>query len=76
MSDDKSRVRRTAAVRAARSLRPVDRGFLGVRGTSKGGDSGEGVLVPVAMPIQTGWVKSVLFDRGYLARIKGETIKV
>jgi hypothetical protein len=28
------------------------------------------------MPIQTDWLKSVLFDRGYLARIKGEAIKV
>jgi hypothetical protein len=28
------------------------------------------------MPIQTDWLKSVLFDRGYLARIKGESIKV
>jgi hypothetical protein len=34
--------------------------------------------VPAAMPmpIQTDWVKSVLFDRGYLARIRGEAIKV
>ena len=32
--------------------------------------------MPVAMPIQTDWLKSVLFDRGYLARIKGEGIKV
>jgi replication initiation and membrane attachment protein DnaB len=32
--------------------------------------------VPVAMPIQTDWVKAVLFDRGYLARIRGEAIKV
>ena len=32
--------------------------------------------MPVAMPIQTDWVKSVLFDRGYLARIRGEAIKV
>jgi pyocin large subunit-like protein len=32
--------------------------------------------VPVAMPVQTDWLKSVLFDRGYLARIKGESIKV
>jgi DNA-binding MarR family transcriptional regulator len=32
--------------------------------------------VPVAMTIQTDWLKSVLFDRGYLARIKGEAIKV
>lgn len=32
--------------------------------------------MPVAMPIQTDWVKSVLFDRGYLARIRGETVKV
>ncbi len=30
----------------------------------------------VAMPVQTDWLKSVLFDRGYLARIKGESIKV
>jgi DNA-binding MarR family transcriptional regulator len=28
------------------------------------------------MPVQTDWLKSVLFDRGYLARIKGEAIKV
>jgi replication initiation and membrane attachment protein DnaB len=28
------------------------------------------------MPIQADWVKSVLFDRGYLARIRGEAIKV
>ncbi len=32
--------------------------------------------MPVAMPVQTDWLKSVLFDRGYLARIKGEGIKV
>ena len=32
--------------------------------------------MPVAMSIQTDWLKSVLFDRGYLARIKGEGIKV
>jgi len=32
--------------------------------------------VPVAMPIQTDWLRSVLIDRGYLARIKGEGIKV
>jgi len=32
--------------------------------------------VPVAMPIRTDWLRSVLFDRGYLARIKGEGIKV
>ncbi len=28
------------------------------------------------MPVQTDWLKSVLFDRGYLARIRGEAIKV
>src|SRR3954451_7766667 len=28
------------------------------------------------MPIQADWLKSVLIDRGYLARIKGEAIKV
>jgi pyocin large subunit-like protein len=32
--------------------------------------------VPVAMPMQADWLKSVLFDRGYLAQIKGEAIKV
>ncbi len=34
--------------------------------------------MPVAMPtpIQTDWVKSVLFDRGYLSRMRGEAIKV
>src|SRR5215210_1881221 len=32
--------------------------------------------MPVAMPIQADWLKSVLFDRGYLARIRGEAIKV
>jgi hypothetical protein len=32
--------------------------------------------MPVAMTIQTDWVQSVLFDRGYLARIRGEAIKV
>ena len=38
--------------------------------------AGGGSSLPVAMPIQTDWVKSVLFDRGYLARIRGEAIKV
>jgi len=38
--------------------------------------SGRGLLVPVAMPIQTDWLRSVLIDRGYLARVKGEAIKV
>ncbi len=32
--------------------------------------------MPVAMPIETDWLRSVLIDRGYLARIKGEGIKV
>ncbi len=40
------------------------------------GGLGRGIIVSVAMPIQTDWVKSVLFDRGYLARIRGEAIKV
>ncbi len=30
----------------------------------------------VAMPVRADWLKSVLFDRGYLARIKGDAIKV
>ena len=32
--------------------------------------------MPVAMPTQTDWLKSVLIDRGYLAKMKGEAIKV
>ena len=32
--------------------------------------------MPVAMAAQTDWLRSVLFERGYLARIKGEAIKV
>jgi pyocin large subunit-like protein len=28
------------------------------------------------MPVQIDWVKSVLFDRGFLARIRGEAVKV
>ncbi len=30
----------------------------------------------VSAPVQADWLKSVLIDRGYLARIKGEAIKV
>jgi hypothetical protein len=45
-------------------------------GTAGGSSGREGVLVPATMPIQTDWVKSVLFDRGYLARIRGDAIKV
>ncbi len=35
-------------------------------------------IMAVAMPQSTSddWVKTVLFDRGYLARIRGEAIKV
>jgi replication initiation and membrane attachment protein DnaB len=32
--------------------------------------------MPAAMTVQADWLKSVLFDRGYLARIRGEAIKV
>lgn len=32
--------------------------------------------MPVASTVQADWLKSVLFDRGYLARIRGEAIKV
>lgn len=32
--------------------------------------------MPVATPIETDWLKSVLIDRGYLAQIRGEGIKV
>ena len=32
--------------------------------------------MPTAVPTQTDWLQSVLFDRGYLSRIKGEAIKV
>lgn len=30
----------------------------------------------ISAPVQMEWLRSVLFDRGYLARIKGEGIKV
>ena len=35
-------------------------------------------IMPVALPksTQNDWVKIVLFDRGYLARIRGDAIKV
>ena len=32
--------------------------------------------MPVATPIETDWFKSVMFDRGYLAQIRGEGIKI
>lgn len=32
--------------------------------------------MPVATPVQTDWVKHVLFDLGYLTRIKGDAIKI
>ena len=32
--------------------------------------------MPVAIPVQTDWVKCVLFDRGYLALIRGDAIKL
>jgi replication initiation and membrane attachment protein DnaB len=32
--------------------------------------------MPAAAFVQTDWVRTVLFDRGYLARIRGEAIKV
>lgn len=38
---------------------------------------GRGAAVPATMtPTGTDWLRSVLFERGYLARIKGEAIKV
>src|SRR5690348_9999129 len=38
---------------------------------------GEDTAVPATMtPTGTDWLRSVLFERGYLARIKGEAIKV
>ena len=38
--------------------------------------AGKGSLMSVDMPVLIDWVQSVLFDRGYLARIRGEAIKV
>jgi hypothetical protein len=32
--------------------------------------------VAIPEPTQDDWVKTVLFDRGYLARIRGDAIKV
>ncbi len=34
------------------------------------------MAVATPLPVQVDWVKTVLFDRGYLARIRGEAIKV
>jgi hypothetical protein len=34
------------------------------------------MAVAMPMPVQADWVKTVLFDRGYLSRIRGEAIKV
>lgn len=34
------------------------------------------MAVAMPMPSQADWVKTVLFDRGYLSRIRGEAIKV
>lgn len=34
------------------------------------------MAVAMPAPAQTDWVKTVLFDRGYLAKIRGEAIKV
>ena len=34
------------------------------------------MAVAIPEPTQDDWVKSVLFDRGYLARIRGDAIKV
>lgn len=34
------------------------------------------MAVAMPVPAQTDWVKTVLFDRGYLAKIRGEAIKV
>jgi Bacterial regulatory protein, arsR family len=40
----------------------------------QGGSNAMAVVVPV--PVQADWVKTMLFDRGYLSRIRGEAIKV
>jgi len=34
------------------------------------------MVMPAAKSIQSDWLRSVLIDRGYLARIRGEAIKV
>jgi hypothetical protein len=34
------------------------------------------MAVAIPAPAQTDWVRTVLFDRGYLAKIRGEAIKV
>jgi hypothetical protein len=52
-------------------FRETENGFSSLGATQAGRCS-----LPVTMPIQTDWVKSVLFDRGYLARIRGDAIKV
>ena len=34
------------------------------------------MAVAMPVPVQADWVKTLLFDRGYLARIRGEAIKI
>jgi pyocin large subunit-like protein len=36
----------------------------------------QAMAVAIPAPAQLDWVKTVLFDRGYLSRIRGEAIKV
>ncbi len=53
-------------------------GLEAAYGRSAGRFPGAFLIMSVVMPntTQNDWVKTVLFDRGYLARIRGEAIKV
>lgn len=53
------------------------RGWMTVERTGQRTESSrEGWTMSVGMMAQADWVKTVLFDRGYLSRIRGEAIKV
>jgi Bacterial regulatory protein, arsR family len=54
---------------------PHDDGHQNSAGEDRArGSNAMAVVMPV--PVQADWVKTMLFDRGYLSRIRGEAIKV
>ncbi len=65
MLESKLRTGRKSARRRAQQQRGED---------PARGSNALAVVTPV--PVQADWVKTILFDRGYLSRIRGEAIKV
>src|SRR5262245_55461037 len=56
--------------------RPCSSGSPAKNLQRRGTPGRRGLTMPAATPAQVDWLQSVLFDRGYLARIRGEAIKV